>query len=47
MNCWKVGTGVRVRVDRISGLRGEEGREGWHLGLGRAHKKANQREGEV
>lgn len=47
MECRKVGTGVRVRIDRGSGWRGLEGRGGWDLSLDRAHKKANKREREV
>lgn len=47
MKCWNVRAGVRVRVDRVSGWRREEGIGGWHLSSDRVHKKANQREKEV
>lgn len=47
MKCWNVRAGVRVRVDRVSGWRREEGIGGWHLSSDQVHKKANRREKKV
>jgi hypothetical protein len=44
MKGWKVGTGVRVRVNRVSGWRREVGIGRRHLSSDRVHMKANQGE---